>query len=223
MSPMSSGARQYGGVAAEDRVAERRARFLAAGLEVMGTRGLAGTTVRGVVEEAGLAARYFYESFAGIEELQVAVFDQIATEAADRALDAVLAAPRTVDDPSADVRAERTRTVLAAMVDLMVEDPRKGRIAVIESVSSPVLGARVLEESRRFAAMLAATASGGDPQGEAAGLPDDLRMTAQFLIGGVAHVFAAALQGDLDADRDHLVAVLTRLFVAVDDALVRRD
>lgn len=32
-----------------------------------------------------------------------------------------------------------------------------------EAVSSPVLGPRLLEESRRFAAMLAATASVGDP------------------------------------------------------------
>jgi AcrR family transcriptional regulator len=228
MFGVSIGSRQYGGVAAEDRVAERRARFLAAGLEVMGTRGIARTTVRGVVEEAGLAARYFYESFAGIEELQVAVFDEIAREAAQRALDAVL--DRSDDGRRADGRradgeearrSEGTRAVLAEMVDLMLEDPRKGRIAVVESISSPVLGPRVHEESRRFAGMLAATASGGDPNAGSDGLPLELRLTAQFLIGGVAHAFSAALQGEVAVDRERVVDVLTDLFVAVDRGVIR--
>lgn len=219
---MTSAPRPYGGVAAEDRVAERRTRFLAAGLEVMGTRGLAGTTVRGVVDEAGLAARYFYESFAGIEELQLAVFDEIATEAAERALDAVLATGEPTAGEGPGVRERRTRTVLAAMADLMLEDPRKGRVALIDSVSSPVLGPRVLEESRRFAAMLAATASSADPVADAREVDEDLRLTAQFLIGGVAHAFSAALHGDLSMDRDHLVEVLTDLFLAVDRGVLRR-
>lgn len=204
-----SGARRYGGQDAAERVAERRTRLLASGLELMGTRGLAGTTVRGIAEESGLAARYFYESFAGIEALQLAVFDEIATEAAERSLQALALA----DD---DV--ERTRAVLAEMVDLMLSDPRKGRIALIESVTSPVLGPRVLEESRRFAGMLAATASGGDPASLADGLPADLRITAQFLIGGVAHALGAVLHGDVDVQRDDLVDVLVRLFLAVDPA-----
>ncbi|WGX96575.1 TetR/AcrR family transcriptional regulator [Nocardioides sp. L-11A] len=208
-----AGARRYGGRAAEERVAERRGRLLAAGLELMGTRGVAGTTVRGVAEESGLAARYFYESYANIEELQLAVFERIAGEAAARSVAAVAAAP-------SDVRA-RTRAVLAEMVDLFLEDPRKGRIALLESITSPVLGPRVLEESRRFAGMLAATASSGDPAGSPEGLPVELRLTAQFLIGGVAHTLGAALQGDIAVERDRLVDVLVDLFLTVNGAALR--
>src|SRR3546814_4975100 len=40
---------------------------------------------------------------------------------------------RTSGDPEA--RRERTRVVLAEMVDLMLEDPRKGRIVLLESRS----------------------------------------------------------------------------------------
>ena len=207
---MSEGARRYGGQDAEQRVAERRTRLLAAGLELMGTRGIAGTTVRGVAEESGLAARYFYESFDGIEALQLAVFDEIAREAATRTLDALSDAPE--DTPA------RTRAVLAEVVDLMLEDPRTGRIALIESVSSPVLGPRVLLEARRFAAMLASTTSSGDPRNAAEGLPVDLRLTAQFLIGGVAHALGAVLQGDIDADREELVDVLVDLFLTVNES-----
>lgn len=207
---MSSVARRYGGVSAEDRAAERRARFLDAGLELMGTRGVAGTTVRGLAEHTGLAARYFYEGFDGIEALQLAVLEEIAAEATTRALDALASAP-----PQDDAR---TRAVLAEMVDLMLEDPRKGRVALIESVSSPVLGPRVLEESRRFAGLLAATASSGDPGAATGSLPSDLRVTAQFLIGGVAHALGAVLHGDLVIDRDELVDVLVDLFLTVDPA-----
>lgn len=204
---MSTGSRVYGGVTAEERAAERRARYLEAGLELMGTRGVAAMTVRGVVEESGLAARYFYEGFAGIEALQLAVFDEIAEEAATRAVAAVAQEP---DDMTA-----RTRAVLAEMVDLMLGDPRKGRVALVESVASPVLGPRVLEESRRFAGMLAATASSGDPSAESDALPAELRVIAQFLIGGVGHTLGAALHRHIAIQRDQLVDVLVELFVRV--------
>lgn len=89
-----------------------------------------------------------------------------------------------------------------------------------EAVSSPVLGPRLLEESRRFAAMLAATASVGDPLAPSADLPAGLRLTAHFLIGGVAHAFAAVLEGDVDVDREELVDVLVELFLTVDARIV---
>ena len=202
--------RRYGGRDAAERVAERRARLLAAGLELMGTRGVAGLTVRGVAEESRLAARYFYESFPGIEELQLAVFEEIAAEALTRSLGA-LATVGAADD------AARTRAVLAEMVDLFLEDPRKGRIALLESITSPVLGPRVLEESRRFAGLLAATASAGDPGVAPEGLPVEVRLRAQFLIGGVAHTLGAALQGDIVVGRDRLVDVLVELFTAANE------
>ncbi|WP_408897360.1 TetR/AcrR family transcriptional regulator [Nocardioides sp. R1-1] len=210
MERTAEGARRYGGRAAEERVAERRARLLEAGLDLMGTRGVAGTTVRGIAERSGLAARYFYESFPSIEALQLAVFEQIAAEAADRALGALATAPAAAP--------ARTRAVLAEMVDLLLEDPRKGRVALIESITSPVLGPRVLEESRRFAGMLAATASAGDPGAAPEGLPVEVRLRAQFLIGGVAHTVGAALQGDIAVERERLVDVLVDLFLTISPA-----
>jgi AcrR family transcriptional regulator len=207
MVPMTEGARRYGGRDAAERTAERRARLVAAGLDLMGKRGAAAITVRGVAEASGLAARYFYESFEGIEDLQVAVFDAIAAEAADRAIAALASA---ADDPAARIRA-----VLAEMVDLFLEDPRKGRIVLTDSVASPVLGPRVLLESSRFAGMVAATASSGDPAAAADDLPVELRLTAQFLIGGVAHAIGAVLRGDVVAERDRLVDVLVAQFLAV--------
>lgn len=216
MSSIQAEPRRYGGASAAERVAERRARLLAAALDLMGAGGTAAVTVRGVAEASGLGARYVYESFPAIEDLQLAVFDEIALEAATRAIAALLA----VSD--AEGREARTRAVLAEMADLMLEDPRKGRIVLLEAVSSPVLGPRVRTESRRFAAMLAATASAGDPLAVAEEPSPRLGILAQFLIGGVAHALAAVLEGDVqNVTRDEVVDTLVDVFAAVDGLVLR--
>ena len=99
---MASTARPYGGVSADDRRADRRARLIEAGLEVLGDRGWAGTTVRGVCAEAGLSERYFYESFGDRDRLLAAIFDSVAADAAKAVLTAVEAAPH---DAAAKARA----------------------------------------------------------------------------------------------------------------------
>ena len=47
-SANSAPARSYGGLAMEERVAARRARFIEAGIELFGTQGFRGATVRGI-------------------------------------------------------------------------------------------------------------------------------------------------------------------------------
>src|SRR6201995_4988654 len=78
----ATSARPYGGVDAADRLATRRARLLEAGLDLLGGDGAAELTVRGVCRRAGVAARYFYESFTDKDELIGAVFDSVIAELA---------------------------------------------------------------------------------------------------------------------------------------------
>jgi len=179
----------------------------AAGQPVLAVVATAGTTVRGVTEASGVAARYFYESFPDIEALHLAVYDMVVEESARRSVTALAEAP---DDDLA-----RTRAVLAELVDLILADPRKGRILVLEATASPALGRRSLQESSRFAGMLASTASSGDPGLPTDDLPTDLRLVSQFLVGGVISTIGAVLLGDVEVDREHLVEVLVRLFEAV--------
>src|SRR5207244_8675550 len=98
----AAGARPHAGVPATERGAERRARLLEAGLEALGSEGSKGTTVRRVCELARLNPRYFYESFASIDELAVAVFERIVAEAMEAVLEVVA---RNRDDPEATARA----------------------------------------------------------------------------------------------------------------------
>ncbi|MUL46002.1 TetR/AcrR family transcriptional regulator [Mycobacterium sp. CBMA293] len=196
-----SGARHYGGLSGADRIAERRRRFIAAGLELMGTRGIAATTLRGVAEQAGLAARYFAESFPTIEDLHVAVFDGIVTEIEERGLAAIA-------DTEGGPRA-RSRAALSALADILLTDRRKGRIIVIESASSAALGPRRLAEAQRFGGIIAGlSGSDNDPQSV------ELRLAAQFVIGGVSEAMTAVLVGAITVDREHLIDMLNDLLFA---------
>ena len=132
---------RYRGMAAEDRRAERRERLLDAGLELLGTEGFDGTTVRGVCEQAQLNPRYFYESFDDLDALLVAVFDRIAAELVECIVSALATAP--------DDALGRSRAVIAAAVALMTDDPRKGRVAFIEAMGSETLMRKRLEHSTR--------------------------------------------------------------------------
>ncbi|HEY0227294.1 MAG TPA: TetR family transcriptional regulator [Mycobacterium sp.] len=69
--------RDYDGKTADERVAERRARLIDAGLEVFGEHGYAGTSIRAVLRQSGLRDRYFGESFPDLDSLLAAVYDQL--------------------------------------------------------------------------------------------------------------------------------------------------
>ncbi|MEI9995452.1 MAG: TetR/AcrR family transcriptional regulator [Rhizomicrobium sp.] len=55
--------RRYGGASFVDRQADRRERLVRAAVDVFGRVGREGATVAAICAEAGLTARYFYESF----------------------------------------------------------------------------------------------------------------------------------------------------------------
>ncbi len=205
--------RIYGGQTPADRAAARRARLLDAGLQVLGTPDLGPVTVRKVIDESGLAPRYFYDHFTDLDQLQLAVFDQLITEAEHLAkLAMVTAAPRSRD---------RIRAVLEAMVDLMLDDPRKGRVLLMQPATSPVLGPRFHAEVQRFADLLAryspAAWRGADPHSR------PVRVTAQFAIGGFTAALTAVLADGVPVDRRLLVDDLTMLFIGLGTAFHNLD
>src|SRR3984885_278704 len=63
MAPMEKPKRRYSGQSFADRQSDRRARLVRATLDVAGRFGLENTSVAAICAEAGLTARYFYESF----------------------------------------------------------------------------------------------------------------------------------------------------------------
>jgi AcrR family transcriptional regulator len=61
--------RRYSGQSFEDRRAERRMRLIQAAVQVAGRVGIEASSVAAICSEAGLTARYFYESFQSREAL----------------------------------------------------------------------------------------------------------------------------------------------------------
>ncbi len=75
--------RDYDGKTADERVADRRARLIAAGAELFGEHGYAGTSIRSVLRQSGLRDRYFGESFADLDSLLGAVCAQLIDDELD--------------------------------------------------------------------------------------------------------------------------------------------
>ncbi|WP_165950338.1 TetR/AcrR family transcriptional regulator [Actinomadura sp. GC306] len=204
MQPETPRARPYRGVPAEQRRARRRAALLAAGLELLGTRGWAATTVRGVCAEAGLNDRYFYESFPDRESLILAVVDDQVAQGTAVILTAAGEAPR---HPQA-----RTRAVVTAVFGFLTSDPRRAHILTHAFPSSPLLQRRRVEIIRSLAGIFAAQTH---ETLDDVSLPQtDLELTGLTLTAGLWELFTNWFRGDLDIGRDHLVDYTVALIMS---------
>ena len=72
--------RRYSGQSFEDRQAERRDKLIEAAVQVVGRVGLDGASVAAICAEAGLTARYFYESFPTREAIFVEAYRAVQNE-----------------------------------------------------------------------------------------------------------------------------------------------
>ena len=191
----------YGGIPADERRAERRGRLLEAGLEVLGTEGWQAATVRAICRQARLNPRYFYESFSGLDELLVAVFDRIVTDAVRAVLAALDEVPQTAE--------QQARATVRTFVAALTDDPRKARVGFIEAMGSEALMRRRLDALQQFATLIAAQARAHNDD-----LPTSTgAINAHVIAGGIIEAIIAWLEGRLDATRDLLIDQCTALFV----------
>lgn len=130
---MSSPTR-WAGVPLTDRRAERRAQLIDAAFRLFGDGGETAVSVRSVCRECGLNTRYFYESFADIDDLLGAVYDEVSAQLADAIEGAMSQAGESLRS--------RTRAGIAAVLGFSSEDPRRGRVLFTDARSNPVLAAR---------------------------------------------------------------------------------
>ncbi|MFL6061167.1 MAG: TetR/AcrR family transcriptional regulator [Marmoricola sp.] len=194
----------YRGVSAADRVADRRGRLLEAALAVWADPS-SRTTMTAICAEAGLTERYFYESFAGLDALLEAVMDAIAVEIEETSRHA---AEQAGEDPVARVHAS-----IASFVQLLLDDPRKARVALIESVAVPALRTRRTALLRHLAHQSALDAR------DLLGLPGrtehEDETAGVLFIGGMAELITAWLEGTLEATPEEIVAAASRAFLGL--------
>lgn len=201
--------RPYRGVEAAERLATRRSRLLNAGLDLLGTERISELTVRSICRRAGLAARYFYESFADKDEFVGAVFDWVIADLAATTQAAVAAAPPE----------EQTRAGMANIVRTIDGDPRLGRLLFSSQPANAVL-VRKREESSALFAMLS-----GQHVETALRVPENNRIkaAAHFAVGGVGQTLGAWLAREVSLSPDELVDQLAALLDALADPSLYRN
>jgi AcrR family transcriptional regulator len=196
----------YGGMSAGARVAARRARLLAAGLESFGTQGYLRTTIDQVCVEAGLTKRYFYESFRSCEDLLGALVRSLWVEAAQRGMAAVEAAPAGVD--------AQIRQGIGAVVDYYTGDPRRGRVAFLEAVG---ISDRIEVQRREFVGVFTVLLQSYAEEllGELTPPEQAMRLNAGALVGAGSELVTEFLLGALTISSAELADFLTGLVFAM--------
>jgi AcrR family transcriptional regulator len=203
--PGASSVRPYRGVAATQRLAARRGRLLAAGLDLLGAeqQDISELTVRGICGRAGLAARYFYESFADKDEFVGGVFDWVIAKLATTTQAAVAAVPVP----------EQSRAGIANIVRTIDGDARIGRLLFSTQLANAVVMRKRAESSALFAML------SGQYAGDALRMPanDRIKAGAHFAVGGVGQTISAWLAGDVRLEPPQLVDQLAALLDELTD------
>jgi len=205
----TTNARPYRGVDAAERLAGRRASLLEAGLDLLGADDSAELTVRAICRRAGLAARYFYESFTDKDEFVAAVFDWVIADLAATTQAAVAAAPLE----------EQNRAGMANIVRTIGGDPRIGRLLFSAHLANAVVVRKRVESSALFAML------SGKHVENALRVPenDRIKAAAHFVVGGVGQTIGAWLVGDVRLDPEQLVDHLASLLDGLADPSLYRD
>jgi AcrR family transcriptional regulator len=194
--------RRWAGTTLQDRAAARRAQLVEAGVELLGTEGAAGVSVRAVCRATRLSERYFYESFDGRDALLRAVHAQVAGEARD----AIAAAVAVYDGDDEGL----ALAAVGAFTAFLQADARRGRVLLSESFSDTVLARHDVELVPTFAALLVA---------QITKLPDapdatDAELTAVALLGALRNLYLAWLTGAPPISAERLNAHAAGLVVA---------
>jgi AcrR family transcriptional regulator len=201
--------RSYGGKTAAERAAERRERLVVSTIEVLAESGEARATMTAICGGAGLTERYFYESFASLDEAMLAALDQVCEEILTLAAEVIEAAPGSPED--------RVHAVMQAFVELVTHSPDKVRVAVLHASANPRLRTRRNELMGVFADFVAREAA--DLYGERTWSTDRARLYGLVYIAGFAELVAFWLNGDIAQSPAELVETASDLFTA----MFRRD
>jgi len=196
--------RDYGGISAADRRAERRRKLLAAGRKIWGESGIAEVTVRGVCSAAGLIPRYFYEQFPTREALLFAVADDVRDETLQALVTAGIGQPGNL--------ADKLRSAIKTFLDMLVADPHIHRIATSDLSTVPGLTEhriQVLDIITELVIQYAPDILGRDTPN-----PIELRRTALFMVGGANQIIEAWLADPKETTAE-LAAVCADLCVGV--------
>jgi AcrR family transcriptional regulator len=200
-----SEARAYRGVALADRVTQRREALIEAGLDCLHEGGLTSFSVRSVCARSKLTARYFYESFADLNALLVAVVDVVCVEVATHALNGIAAAGDSLE--------AKVHAAVSAALAVLGDDPRKASAFLLASAGPETLHDWREQWMTQFVDLVVANL----PLHAEATLDGRraLRAEALFVMGGTTEMLRAVLSGSLTMAPTDVLERLTAMWLAV--------
>jgi AcrR family transcriptional regulator len=152
--------RSYSGRSPDERDAVRRARVLAAALELIGTRGYVATTIERLCTTANVSTRHFYLLYANKEAAFIDLYDEL-TATSYRNVAASLEAT------SGKPLKERIAQAVLAYFDPMLADLRVARISFVEIIgASPRIEELRLRYRERLVDLVRAETAGPVARGE---------------------------------------------------------
>ena len=195
--------RPFRGVSADDRRDIRRNQLLEACLEVVGTAGMAATTIDAISRRAGLTKRYFYESFRTRDDAFAALAERLIADITDSIVDAMSAEASDLMD--------RTREGFGRVITLLTDDPRNARLFT-DVIGSEVLKDTVGGAEHRIAQLLTELLLAG--REVTARQRDRLQLAALVIVSGSAQAVTNWLDGTLTVSREDLIDELAQMSVA---------
>lgn len=187
--------RVYSGMSAEERHRERRTRLVNAAVELIGTLGVAATTVTAVCAQSGVTSRYFYQHFSDRNALLRAVYQQLYATFHDVIVQAI---PDAGAQPAVLAHAP-----IRALVNMIDNDARLARILFVESATEPLLRELRSEMMAGFTDLVLREARLHlDIADSAVGVA---HLASTLGVGGLFEVLRRRLDGELDFTTDELV------------------
>ena len=195
-------------MAAEQRAEERKARLLAAALELFARQGYGRTTIEALCSEAKVTARHFYQLFDSREAILRALYDNIIADLRAGVLKAMSAPELNLS--------EQIPLAVSAMVHHYQEDSRHARVGVLEVVGvSPQMEARRREAIHDMAGLIEAYLNNLVSKGE---LPKrNYHLVSVALVGGINELLAEWLMLENPPD----IPELSEEIINILNALIR--
>ncbi|WP_210491371.1 TetR/AcrR family transcriptional regulator [Patulibacter sp. SYSU D01012] len=189
---------------AEQRRAARRDALVDAALDLIAEEGWSRATMTAICARAGLTERYFYESFRNRD----ALFLDLVQGTVDR-IEAAVGAAAADRAATPDARA---RSVVDAVLRTLLDDPRLGRVVLLEGIEQPEVHRARRAALERFEHLLQEHARDLFGPGARTGAPAAL--AAASLVGATLELLTRRLDGTLPVDDDALAAHLVGLAAA---------
>ncbi|GII61630.1 TetR family transcriptional regulator [Sphaerisporangium krabiense] len=192
--------RDYRGMTAEQRLADRKERLMSAAYTLFAGAGFNATTIERLCAAARISNRAFYECFTGREDLMRAVYDRCVEETLQAVAKAIGEAPPDTDS--------RILAGIATYITFVTRDRRRAKIMHLE-----VRRAGDILTPHRRRAVAGYTQMIEKTLGELPGAPPErLHLLSLALVGAIQELLVEWVLADVKPPLEDLIDTAVHIF-----------